>query len=192
MQRTRPFRLKLFLRIVFSLCIIGLCILLDQLTKNYFKTNFERGEESFIIPNFFYFTYTVNTGAAWSFLADKSWSQLFFKILTAITLVLFIAMLVYSIVKDNKLSFVSLSLIIGGTLGNYIDRLKFNGVTDFIGLLFGNYRFPIFNLADSFLVIGIILFIIYLCFFDKNAILKRSNKSRSDKISQEENDNKSI
>jgi signal peptidase II len=191
MQGTRSNRLKLLIRIAISLLIVGLCILFDQLTKSFFKTELARGERLFVIPDFFYFTYTVNTGAAWSFLADESWSQLFFKIVTVFALIIFFVVLVFSIIRNRKFLTISLSFIIGGTIGNFIDRLAFNGVVDFIGFLFGDYSFPIFNLADSFLVIGIILFVIYLCFIDKNAIFKFSKKKEDNSINTEDCNDKS-
>ncbi len=191
MQRAWANRLKFILKIALPILVIGLCILFDQLTKNYFKTEYSTYEKNFIIPNFFYFTYTVNTGAAWSFLADKAWGQIFFKILTGFALGGFVVFLVYAIKKDWKWVSYSLALIIGGTIGNFIDRLFFGGVTDFIGFIFGDYSFPIFNLADSFLVIGLILLIFYFCFLDEHALFKPSKKKfgeNSDAKNNEQSD----
>ncbi len=176
MQGTRLDRFKRIIKILLPIFVIGLCILFDQLTKLYFRNNYSLGEKRFIIPNFFYFSYTINTGAAWSFLANKSWAQLFFKILTGVSLVLFSLFLFFSLKKGHKWLSYSLSLIIGGTIGNFIDRLAFDGVTDFIGFLFGDSAFPIFNLADSFLVVGLIMLIIYYAFIDSNALFKKRKK----------------
>ncbi len=176
MQRTWFARLKPIFKIALPILLIGLCILFDQLSKAYFKNEYVDGERNYIIDNFFYFTFTVNTGAAWSFLADKPWSQTFFKILTAVALLAFIFYFVFSIKKKNSWLIYSLAFVIAGTIGNFIDRLCFNGVTDFIGFIFGDYYFPIFNLADSFLVVGMIMLIFYYCFLDKNAIFKFGNK----------------
>ena len=70
--------------------ICALSIIIDQITKFHFSTTLELHEEKTVIDGFFYFTHTINTGAAWSFLAGVSWSQLFFKILTGIALVAFV------------------------------------------------------------------------------------------------------
>jgi len=69
------------------------------------------------------------------------------------------------------------AFMVGGTLGNFIDRLAYNGVVDFISLIFGDYYFPIFNLADSFMTVGIILMIIHYFFLDENKVFtKNGNK----------------
>ena len=73
----------------------------------------------------------------------------------------------------------SLIFLIGGTLGNFIDRLSINGVIDFIGFTFGEYNFPIFNLADTFLVVGVIMLLIQFLFIDENAVFKRENASKN-------------
>ncbi len=180
MQRAWTSRLKIALKIALPILVVALCVSLDQLSKFYIKMNFSRGEKKFLIPNFFYFTYTVNTGAAWSFLADKAWGQTFFKVLTSIALVAFVAFFAFSIIKNLKWLSYSLGLVIGGTIGNFIDRIFFGGVTDFIGVLFGEYAYPIFNLADSFLVVGLIMIIFYYLFLDSNAIFRFKKKNNSD------------
>ncbi len=180
MQRTRFIRLKLILSIALPILVVGLCILFDQLSKSAIKNNYRLYEKNFLIDDFFFFTYTVNTGAAWSFLADKDWGQIFFKVLTGVALVGFIVFIVFTIKKKQTWLSISLAFIIGGTIGNFIDRLAFNGVTDFIGVLFGDYQFPIFNLADSFLVVGLIMLIIYYAFLDNNALFKKSKKKEEE------------
>ncbi len=168
-------------RIVIESLFILLALVLitvDQWTKLYFSTNFNLGEKKVIINNFFYFSYAINRGAAWSFLSNVSWGQLFFKILTPIALVVFILFYIYSVKKNYKWLKVSLVFIISGTIGNFIDRLLIDGVVDFIGFIFGEYHFPVFNLADSFLTIGIIMLIVYFLFIDKYAVFKRNNAKK--------------
>lgn len=182
MQGTRVDRRKLMLEIL-PLAVMIALILFDQITKTYCKNLYENHgwRSTEIIEGFFGFTYTVNTGAAWSFLADKPWSQVFFKILTAVALVLFFAFYVYICKKDYKFLRYALVLIIGGTIGNFIDRLAYNGVVDFISFIFGNYYFPIFNLADSYMTIGIIMMIIHFLFLDENRLFgKNDDKKVSD------------
>ncbi len=176
MQGIRTNRWKRIIKIIIPILVLGLCILADQLTKFYFKNLIKKSGNITVIPNFFYFTYTVNTGAAWSFLAGVSWSQIFFKVLTGVALIGFGVFFFFALKKEFKWLSYSLALIIGGTLGNFIDRLAFDGVTDFIGFTFGSYNFPIFNLADSFLVVGLIMLIIHYAFLDENAIFKKSKK----------------
>lgn len=161
----------------FVVLILALTIVLDLITKSHFaKLNAEKKLDIIVIEGFFYFTFTENTGAAFSFLHNVSWGQLFFKILTSVSLVLFFALLIYYIFskKNYIVAPISLALIIGGTIGNFVDRLAFNKVRDFIGFTFGNYNFPIFNLADTFLVVGVILFIFHLLFLDESAVFKKN------------------
>lgn len=176
MQRTWSNRTKRIVFISISLFVCALLVLIDQLTKIYFRVKFSKEGVTTVIDNFFYFTYTVNRGSAFSFLANKSWAQTFFKILTPISLLLFVFIYIYSI-KHNK-GFLSYStvLIFSGAVGNYIDRLMFNGVTDFVSLQFGSYNFPVFNFADMCLTVGVFMFVIYFLFLDNNAIFKKHDK----------------
>lgn len=175
MQRTRSDR-----RIGFW---VGLCVLfialvfVDQITKIAFKNlYFATGGKTVVIEGFFYFTFTENSGSAFSFLADAWWGQIFFKILTVIALVVFTWLLVRAVKKDKKFLAFGLVIIIGGTVGNFIDRLAFDKVRDFIGFTFGNYNFAIFNLADVFLTVGVIMLLVYYLFLDEEAVFKKKNK----------------
>ncbi len=175
MQRTWSNRRRLIVFSVIALVILGATIFIDQWTKNYFKNLFLENGKTTVIDGFFYLTYTVNTGAAWSFLSDVSWGQLFFKILTSVAIILFVLFYVYALIKNYKWLQVSICLVLGGTIGNFIDRVLFDGVTDFISFVFGSYHFPVFNLADSFLVVGVIMIIVHYLFIDGNAVFKKKN-----------------
>ena len=150
MQRIRAIGWKRIIIEAIPLVLLGVLILVDQLTKFYFAELIKSQGDILIIPGFFYLTYVVNTGAAWSFLADVSWGQTFFKILTSFALVLFVVFYLYAMKKNYRWLKYALTFVIGGTIGNFIDRLAFNGVTDFLGFIFGSYYFPIFNFADTF------------------------------------------
>ena len=93
-------------------------------------------------------------------------------------LILFVGFYVYAFKNKQTWLKYSIALIIGGTVGNFIDRLAFSGVTDFIGFIFGDYHFPVFNLADSYLVIGVIMMIVHFLFFDENAIFKKKDGNK--------------
>jgi len=177
MQGTRANRRRIIIEVL-SIALLGLLIFLDQITKHHFSTTVKYGTKQPIIENFFYFTYTLNKGAAWSFLADVSWGQTFFKILTGISLVFFIWFYIFNAKKNYKWLRIAIILVIGGTIGNFIDRLRIDAVVDFIGFTFGTYNFPIFNLADSFLVVGVIMVFIHYLFFDKNAIFIKNNDEK--------------
>lgn len=175
MQRIGANRTKrIVIEALFIVLLIAL-IIVDQITKAYFSSTLKNGQDIIVIEDFFYFTYVINTGAAWSFLSGVSWAQIFFKILTSIALIGFITFYAYAVKKGYKWLKVSLIFVIGGTIGNFIDRLFINGVIDFIGFYFWDYAFPIFNLADSFLVVGIIMLLIYFLFMDENAVFKRKD-----------------
>lgn len=109
-----------------------------------------------IIPHFFYITYVKNTGGAWSILAGNV------SFLIGIG-ICFLGILIYYIMKKNqltKLEIIYYSLLVGGVCGNFIDRILYGGVVDYLGFIFGRYYFPVFNFADICIVLGVGLFIL--------------------------------
>lgn len=132
-------------------------ILLDQGTKWLIVSKMQYGESIKIIQDFIYITSHRNRGAAFGILQGKMW--LFF-IITAIVVVAVIFYLQKYGRKEPLLG-TSLALILGGAIGNFIDRLFRGEVVDFIDVKLFSYDYPIFNIADSALVIGVILMIIY-------------------------------
>ena len=134
--------------------IILLCI--DQISKLLVVNLLTKTNSITIIKNFFYLTYINNDGAAFSILVGK-------RIFLILIAVLVIVMLIRYIKKNNiqnKLELVSLALIIGGSLGNLMDRVVRGYVIDFLDFKLFNYNFPIFNLADTFIVIGVFLLLL--------------------------------
>lgn len=123
---------------------------------------------------------TYNTGASFSFLANKDWAQAFFIILTSVVL---IAGFVFLILKrpQGKWLLSSIALLFSGTIGNFIDRIAFGKVRDFIDVPF----FANFNIADSCLCVGAFMLILYILFLDKDAVFK-SNK-KADETADKEN-----
>lgn len=139
---------------IIIISIILLCI--DQIAKLLVVNLLTKTDSIAIIKNFFYLTYINNDGAAFSILVGKR----IFLILVAIIVII---MLIHYIKKNNiqnKLEIVSLALIIGGSLGNLMDRVVRGYVIDFLDFKIFNYNFPIFNLADTFIVIGVILLLL--------------------------------
>ena len=134
--------------------IILLCI--DQISKLLVVNLLTKTDSITIIKNFFYLTYINNDGAAFSILVGK-------RIFLILIAVLVTVMLIRYIKKNNiqnKLELVSISLIIGGSLGNLMDRVVRGYVIDFLDFKIFNYNFPIFNLADTFIVIGVFLLLL--------------------------------
>lgn len=129
--------------------IITLIVLvLDRITKILVE-NFLDNKVVDVIKNVFYLTYVKNEGAAFSILI----SQRLLLILISILAIIFIY---YYVRKYNKTN-IGYSFLMGGIIGNLIDRVVFGFVIDFIGVMIGSYHFPIFNIADSFIVVGAIL-----------------------------------
>ncbi len=178
MQRVRFNRRIVF--IIISILVFALAILFDQLTKLYFRNNYIVGERKTVIPSFFYFELTNgNSGAAFGLFSDKAWAQTFFKILTGVALIVLVFAYTYAIKRNYKTLTISICLIAGGTIGNFIDRLFFSKVTDFLTIdINGFCPFAVFNIADACLSIGIVLVIIHLFFLDKNAIFKKNGKNK--------------
>ena len=147
--------------------IIGLIfassILVDQLTKSWAVNVLKDGSSIKVIGNFLRFTYAENRGAAFSILQNQRW---FFIVVTIVMLIV-LAYIFFWTKNINKLSRLSIAMIAGGAIGNFIDRLMLGYVIDFIDVRFGSfYNFPIFNIADSFVVCGTIL-MIFLILFNK-------------------------
>jgi len=144
--------------------------ILDQLTK-YLVINFISFNETItIIPKFFYLTYVKNTGGAFSILNNNTW----FLLLIGLIFILFLFNYIIKKEKFNSLEKIYLGLIIGGTLGNLIDRITYGSVIDYIGVIIGSYYFPVFNIADICIVIGAILLIIDSIKGDKNEYRSKS------------------
>ena len=146
---------------IWALIIIA-AFILDRLSKVWVMDSLV-SQPITVINNFFYLRHLQNKGAAFSIFRGKT---LFLVILTFIIIIA----LVYFLVK-HKVNFlrICLSLIIGGALGNFFDRI-FNdsSVIDFIEFHFGTYVFPTFNIADCFVVVGTILLAIYAIFIYKD------------------------
>lgn len=141
-----------------SLFIALIILIGDQLTKFIIRTQMTIGESFAVLPKFIYITSHRNNGAAWGILSGK---MTFFYIITVIILV---ALIVFYIkeAKNNMLMQIAISLLFSGALGNFIDRVSSGEVIDFIDTVIFGYDFPIFNIADASLTIGVILLIIVL------------------------------
>lgn len=176
MQRIRINGIKdVILWVVLPIFFVAILVLLDQLTKFWFSNLYKSQGNTVFIRGVLSFTYTVNTGSAFSFLAGKSWAQIFFKVITCFALIAFVGAYFYALINRYKTLSVSTVLIFSGTVGNFIDRLLYNGVTDFIKFDF--ISFPIFNFADILLTFGVIFFIVHFFFLDESAIFKKTEKN---------------
>lgn len=143
---------KALLYYVIALAIIAI----DQLTKFLVATKMQIGEQIILIDGWLYFTSHRNKGAAFGILQGQMW--LFF-IITVIVVV----GIVYYLQKHvtHRGTGIAFGLILGGAIGNFIDRLFRGEVVDFIDVKIFAYDYPIFNVADSSLVIGVILLMLF-------------------------------
>ena len=128
---------------------------IDLVSKQLIMHFMNLGQSIKLINNFFYLTYTQNNGAAWSILENK-------RILLLLITVFVLFLINKYINKENlsKLENFTYGMIIGGIIGNLFDRVVYGKVTDFLDFKLFGYDYPVFNLADSFIVIGVILLII--------------------------------
>ncbi|EKI2460211.1 signal peptidase II [Enterococcus faecalis] len=143
--------------------ISALLVGFEQWSKYLTVQNISLGETKEFIPGFLSLTHLRNTGAAWSLLEGK---MIFFYVITVIVSVV----IIYLLIKNYKKSVwysVGLSFVLAGAIGNFIDRVRLGYVVDMLQTDFMN--FPIFNVADSTLVVGVICIFIYLILDEKAA-----------------------
>ena len=160
---------------IISLVIAGLVIGVDQLTKFLIYGTTAKS----IVGNLLWFESTLNTGVAFSMFEGKSYIFIIISSLASLVLIWIICSKKYFTAKFEKIVF---GFILGGTVGNLIDRIFFGGVRDFISLKFLN--FAIFNVADMAISLSAIAFCVYLLL----SMLKKDNKEDKQVVSQETND----
>ena len=136
------------------LAIVAVTIIVDQLTKFLVVKYMTLGQSISVIDNFLYITSHRNEGAAWGILQGK---MIFFYVVTLVVIGLVILWIRKLDIKKEKLLVIAWSWILGGALGNFIDRVMYQHVVDFINTYIFGYDFPIFNIADSALCIGVFL-----------------------------------
>lgn len=152
------------LRIIYiALCAV--MVAADQITK-YFASLYLPGTgEHRFIPFLFDLIYVENRGAAWGMFEDHRWV---FMITTTVAIALMIFVLM-KFATEHKAFCISLTMLLAGGIGNMIDRIFQGFVVDF--LRFGFWKsFPVFNVADCFVVIGCAIMAVYIIFFDKTII----------------------
>lgn len=138
-------------------------ILIDQITKLLVVGNVNLNTGVSVIPSFFSIVYVQNTGAAWGMFPSGT-------TILALLSIVFLAFFVKFILDKknlNNFEVIIISMLIGGIVGNLIDRLVRHYVVDFLSFKFFSYNFPIFNVADCFIVISIILLLFKIYFLDK-------------------------
>jgi len=151
------------------LIVIALVSVPDQLSKLWIRTHLERGE-SLPITDRLSLIYIGNTGSAFGLLAN----QTFLLIIVSIAALLFILLFLRYLSLATTLNMVSIGLILGGAVGNLIDRLRFGYVIDFIYFrLWGNFHWPAFNIADVAITVGV--FVLIYSFY-KSGVFRKANE----------------
>lgn len=139
-----------------KILLISIIVLaVDQLSKTLIDITMNIGQSIPVIKNFFYISYYQNNGAAWGILNDKIPLLLIMSIV--ILVIIYHYMYTFKMNKRNVLAF---GLLTGGIVGNLVDRFLFGYVKDFLDFYIFDYNFPIFNVSDICIVIGVILLII--------------------------------
>lgn len=146
--------------------VAGLIVALDQLLKIYIHTHYQLGESTPVLPGFFNITYVRNFGAAFGFLGDShpAFREIFFLAMPPVAL-LIILMIMRGVPDSDRWQALALSGVFGGAIGNYIDRLRFRYVIDFLDFhLQEKYTWPAFNIADMAIVggVGLLLFLMFV------------------------------
>lgn len=136
-----------------KILIIAVCtLLIDQISKVMVETFLKLNEEWILIKNFFSIHYINNYGAAWSILNNKISFIIMISLIALVILYRFMYLF-----QENKRNNIAFGLIVGGLVGNLIDRWLFGYVRDFFDFQILNYDYPIFNVADIGIVVGVIL-----------------------------------
>ena len=156
-------------------------VVIDQLLKLWVLRDLQPIGTYPIIQDIFPFTYVENRGAAFSILQGKRW---FFIVIT----VVMVGILIWLIAKKQVLGrwgITAILFIIGGAIGNFIDRLHLGYVIDMFD--FRLINFAVFNVADCFIVVGGIMCVIYFLFMDEK--LQKAEKEKAEKATQDEQNN---
>ena len=133
--------------------LIIIFLVIDIVSKLVISNLMNVYDSVIIVKNFFNITYVKNTGAAWSLFAGRTW----LLIIVSLIIISFIIFYIYKNKPKNKFEMVGYSLVLGGAIGNFIDRIVYGYVIDFLDFNIFGYDYPIFNIADTFIVMGVII-----------------------------------
>lgn len=145
--------------------IAGLIVIFDQITKAVIRNTLTLYHSITVIPGFFNITHILNPGGAFGFMANKSpfLRNLLFILLSSLAICLIFYFYKNTPKKYSLLS-TCFALILGGALGNLIDRIRFGKVVDFLDFYIASYHWPAFNVADSAITVGITIYVFHLVF----------------------------
>jgi len=154
-------------RFTLWLGLSGLIIVLDQLSKLWVVSLLKLGQ-SIELTSFFNLVFVFNTGAAFSFLSDAGGWQRWFFIVLALAVSGWLTLLIRQHQSERLLPLAA-ALILGGALGNVIDRIRFGAVVDFLDVHAAGWHWPAFNVADSAISVGVVLLVVQQMFYTRGA-----------------------
>ena len=146
--------------------LIILLVVLDQISKILISSYLSLGESLNLLP-FLNFTLIHNAGIAFSIFDEGGYMGRWFLVIAISGILGYLLFLIYKKTPEHKLELISLILIISGGLGNLVDRAFLGYVVDFVHVFYQNYSFYVFNLADSYITVGIILYLSYYFFIER-------------------------
>ena len=146
------------------LFVSAILVLADQVSKAIVVRTMSLYESVPVIENFFHFTYITNDGMAFGI--DFPFGYFIFSLVSAL-LTIFLFWYLWSVRNDSLLIRLGLAMIIAGAVGNLIDRLMLGEVIDFLDFMIGNFHWYVFNLADSYVTVGMVLILTDSIFLEK-------------------------
>ncbi|MDD4871097.1 MAG: signal peptidase II [Kiritimatiellae bacterium] len=162
------------------LCLSFFIALLDQVTKYLIRQKLLVGHIT-VIPDFFDICYVQNTGAAWGIMQGlNSW-----LVILSIVMLGLIIIFRKSILQDTLIHRIAIGLMIGGIVGNLVDRVRLGYVVDFLHFFWRNHHFPSFNVADSAICVGVALYVISQFFEKPSSSLSSQGSAEPAKIETE-------
>ena len=149
------------------LLLSAVILIADQITKWVVLAHFQLHESTPVIEGLLNWTLAFNEGAAFSFLSDAGgWQRWFFTALAIVVSAVLIVWLKRTLRSDWRTA-LPLSLVVGGAIGNVIDRIRLGHVVDFIDVHYGTWSWPAFNIADSAISVGAVMLIVFGVFASK-------------------------
>jgi signal peptidase II len=146
--------------------LIILLVVLDQISKILISSYLSLGESLNLLP-FLNFTLIHNEGIAFSIFDEGGYIGRWFLVIAISGILAYLLFLIYKKTPEHKLELMSLILIISGGLGNLVDRAFLGYVVDFVHVFYQDYSFYVFNMADSYITVGIILYLSYYFFMER-------------------------
>ncbi len=150
------------IRYVMLIVVCSATVLLDQATKLHILQTMRLHESILIIPDFFSLTYIRNPGAAFGLFASSSeWFRSVFIGLASLFALILLWTIFFRLPEDDWIGQLSVAGILGGAVGNLIDRLRYGEVIDFLDFYIGRYHWPAFNVADAAITVGVVFLLLH-------------------------------